>query len=144
MRNEYAALKKAYASELRESKQKAEDWWRELNAKPASEPDAPTPRDLWPMGPASHPWVIGTVRKYYFLCEELNRTILQEEEPKRTDQPTEESRWGRKRQNDETGAPVDPKVFVYDLLSGRSTKDLFEFLQLLVFVPIGLKNGQEV
>jgi hypothetical protein len=140
---ELSELRKAYVAELRECKEAAELWWAELNNNYAAGNVGSRPDELWPLGPASHPWVIATYRKYFFLCAELNRKVSALT-PERPAQAASEQDWG----SDETDEPivltVEPKVFVLDLLSGRDTHDLYEFLLALVFVPIGLKADEQV
>jgi hypothetical protein len=95
------------------------------------------PEDLWPMGPASHPWVIATYRTYFFRCAELNRRHRRGAQVARTT-PREED-WGV-GDGDVTADWIEPKTFVLDLLAGGDTHDLYEFLLSLVFVPIGIKG----
>jgi hypothetical protein len=142
--NEQKELKAAYVAEMRESKQMAEAWWRGLQDSYTQESGALTLRELWPMGPASHPWVIGTFRKYYFECADLNKKIEESQKASNLPHPGEELSWGWQQRTQNSEGPIDPKVFVLDLLSGRDTQDLYEFLQFLVFIPIGVKNQEDV
>jgi hypothetical protein len=138
-------LKKAYVAELRESKQMAEQWWRELHEKHAQNSGSVEPKELWPMGAPSHPWVIATFRKYYFLCAELNGKIqadLEQRPPVRA--TPDELHWGQDQEEESREGPIDPLVFAIDLLSGKETQDVYEFLQRLVYIPIGIKNGEDV
>ena len=143
MLQEFEELFKSYAAELRQSKAFAERWWQELKQNEAERPGGMTPEELWPMGPASHPWVLATYRKYYFLCLDLDRQI-EERESTFPAQSTSEHDWGS---DDPAPAPakhIAPKVFVFDLLAGGETQDLYIFLQLLTFIPIGLKDDEPV
>jgi hypothetical protein len=140
---ELSELKFAYASELRKSKQAAEDWWNQLEETHADTPVEPDPRDLWPMGPASHPWVIATYRKYYFLCQELNQRVERENRDLSQNVEAGEADWGAEDEEPMV-TTVEPKVFVLDLLSGGDTHDLYEFLLSLVLVPIGIKADEPV
>jgi hypothetical protein len=138
---ELSDLRNSYAAELRKNKQAAEEWWTRLYEAYALNPAAPSPKDLWPMGPASHPWIIATYRKYYFLCQEFNQRVEQQSVSTPPSDQSREALWG----SDEEAAivtTVEPKVFVLDMLSGGETNDLYEFLLSLVLVPIGLKDDE--
>ena len=137
-------LRKAYVAELRESKSAAERWWAELKARYDQKPEGLKPDDLWPMGPASHPWVIATYRKYYFLCLELNRRTSNGAVESAGASAANELDWGGDEPEPKPAATVEPAVFVLDLLSGGDTQDLYEFLLCMVFVPVGLKADELV
>jgi hypothetical protein len=139
MSPELKDLRENYVKELRDTKRRAETWFDNLVTEHAKDPKAPDPKRLWPMGAASHPWVIATVRKFWFLCIELNAR----ESSLTTKGGSLESAWGQEESEVEYG-PILPKVFIYDLLSGAGTEDLYKFLQLLCFVPIGVKDGEDV
>lgn len=141
MSPELTALFEDYVVELRDSKKRAETWFRELVKAHDKNPNAPDPKRLWPMGAASHPWVIATVRKFWFLCIELDAG---ERRSVANDGPAEPD-WGQEESAGEVEyGPILPKVFIYDLLSGEETGDLYNFLQFLCFVPIGVKNEEDV
>jgi|SRR6185295_2786392 len=137
---EFQQLKNEYARELRDSKAAAELWWKELNQSYSDGQMQTNPVELWPLGPVSHPWVIATYRKYYFLCLELNNKTRES-----TGAPfvvEKEEDWGNADEDISIAYEVEPKVFVLDSLSGGETNDLYEFLLSLVFVPIGLKADE--
>jgi hypothetical protein len=141
MSPELTELHEAYVKELRDAKRRVERWFANLLKSHAKDSKAPDPKRLWPMGPASHPWIIAVVRKYWFRCIELN---AKEESPQPTaDEGPSESRWGQETSEQDYG-PIIPKVFVYDLLAGEKTDDLYTFLQFLCFVPIGVKDGEDI
>jgi hypothetical protein len=130
-----------YVKELRDSKKRAESWFGKLVKAHAKDPKAPDPKRLWPMGAASHPWVIATVRKYWFLCIELNAR----ESSLAANGGSRALAWGQRESASEVEyGPILPKVFIYDLLSGPDTEDLYKFIQFLCFVPIGVKNDEDV
>jgi hypothetical protein len=135
-------LRKAYVAELRGSKSAAEKWWLELRASYAAKELDLRPEDLWPAGPASHPWVIATYRKYFFLCVQHNRKVS--ETAGEAAASVGELAWGTDEPAEPVAFTVEPKVFVLDLLSGGETNDLYEFLLAMVFVPIGLKDDEQV
>lgn len=139
MNSEYEALMGVYVTELRQKKTLAEDWWRRLNSEGEEKRGPYKPKELWPMGPANHPWIIAIYRKYFFLCEELNQKYEQLDQAAVSE---EESKWGEDQEEDE--GPIDPKVFVHELLYGGETQDLALFIERLVFVPIGVKDGMDV
>ena len=135
-------LRDAYVAELRESKKAAEAWWSGLKKAHGERASSPPSKELWPMGPASHPWVIATYRKYYFLSLQLKRQIEQAEAAAAQEAPGEAD-WGSEVP-ESLVTWVEPKVFVLDLLSGGDTHELYEFLLSLVLVPIGLKADEPV
>jgi hypothetical protein len=137
-------LRKAYVAELRESKDAAEGWWAELNSTYAAKPAGARPEELWPAGPASHPWVIATYRKYFFLCAEHNRKASDRIPETMARSTSSELDWGTDEPSEPPAMTVEPKVFVLELLSGGDTHDLYEFLLSMVFVPIGLKADEQV
>jgi hypothetical protein len=107
-----------YVKELRDAKDVAEEWWQALlDAESAKTRD----RDLalreiqrrWPLGPAAHPYVIGTIRKYFLACEALN---------------------------DDGDEEVYPHVFVSEWLLDEDTEDLGDFMSVLNYWPIGLDS----
>ena len=134
-----------YARELRQDKEAAEAWWDDLKRAEANTNGGGKGLTLlkrWPFGPASHPWVINTYRKYYFLCKELNRELEGKRNVTGGNGEADIAKWGSQDTEQVTG--VEPKVFVLDLLAGGETNDLYEFLMSLVYVPIGLKNDDTV
>jgi translation initiation factor 2 beta subunit (eIF-2beta)/eIF-5 len=137
-------LFRAYANELRQSKEAAEAWWQDLMREASTNGSVKglSLQQRWPFGPASHPWVIHTYRKYYFLCKELNREL--EDTQSRIDllPASTGENWGK--ETPEPVAGVEPRVFVLDLLAGGKTNDLYKFLRSLVYVPIGIKNNDTV
>ncbi len=136
---EFEMLLREYAEELRQSKEFAERWWRALHARESTSPGPVPVAELWPMGPASHPRVIATYRKYYFRCVELNIRVKHGAvEPLGAGAISEED-WGSD-DDEHIADTVEPKTFVLDLLAGGDTHDLYEFLLALVFVPIGMKG----
>jgi hypothetical protein len=146
MRDEYRQLLNAYATEMRASKNKADEWWLDLQSKYTDESDRFGPKKLWPLRSASHPWVIATFRKYYLLCEELNQQLTKEQEKTKLerDAGSEEGSWGEREPADADNGTIEPKVFAYELFAGGETQDLYEYLQRLAFVPIGIKDEELV
>jgi hypothetical protein len=141
MRSEYTELLADYVAALSESKRAAERWWVELNDQYSKNPQGAKPQELWPMGPASHPRVIATYRKFFFLCAELNRSLKERDRTDSTEKLPDESDWGVE-DIAKSAEIIEPKIFVLDLLSGGETDDLYEFLLSLVLVPIGIKNDE--
>lgn len=141
---ELKELLRSYARELRESKDAAERWWTALQVQYAGTRGSTPPEELWPLGPASHPWVIRTYRKYFFLCVESNSKTKERESQKQETASAGDTGWGSDDDQNLIVTTVEPKVFVLDMLSGGDTNDLYEFLLSLVLVPIGLKNDEFV
>jgi len=136
---ELEQLLQSYAAEMRDSKYGAERWWARLDEAYAAGALSAKPQDLWPMGPASHPWVIATYRKYFFECLKHNETVRKRGMHVPPHAPEQD--WGIERAA-ERAETVEPKTFVLDLLSGGDTNDLYQFLLSLAFVPIGLKGDE--
>jgi len=134
---EFEQLLTEYVAALRDSKEKAERWWWGLQAQYEDHPIGPRPEDLWPMGAASHPWVIATYRTYFFKCAALNDHLRSRSATGEGSAPSEAD-WG----TDEEPRPdrIEPRTFVLDLLASDETRDLYDFLLALVFVPIGMKG----
>lgn len=143
MSRELRQLLAEYASELRQSKEMAERWWRDLNETVVEGAGSLPATDMWPLGPASHPWVIATFRKFYFACAELNKSQLKQDVESDI-QSRGQNDWGREQEEEVPLRSVEPKIFAYEMLSGGEANDLYEFLLSLTFVPIGLKNDEPV
>lgn len=139
----YDDLFNQYVGELRQAKKFAENWWAHLNqAVQGKEGNAPALtslllRERWPFGPASHPRVIATYRKYFFLCKQITDSL------DAVDESAGSTTWGID-DSPAGAATVDPKVFVRDFLAGEETEDLYNFLMQLCFVPIGMKGDDLV
>ncbi|MCK5527685.1 MAG: hypothetical protein KAJ05_11095 [Candidatus Latescibacteria bacterium] len=141
-------LFESYVTELREIIEAAEDWWDALIAAESERTqgrDAAEAalRERWPFGATSHPWVIATYRKYYLLCEQLNKDS-EKTEPEEEPIEVSEDYWGTEEEEDEEEGqgPVKPGDFMVDWLSGAETEDLYEVMLYMVFVPIGIKDGE--
>ena len=146
MIQEFEQLFDAYIAELRESKDLAELWWSSLNEQELRQPGSSetlSVRDRWPLGPASHPFVIATYRKYYFLCKALNETLAEHPREVIRKDPSEDD-WGQRNDEPPPARQIEPKVFVLDLLAGGRSDDLYQFMLSLVYVPIGMKNSEPV
>lgn len=142
-------LFESYVTELREIIEAAEDWWDALIAAESERTQGRDSaeaalRERWPFGPTSHPWVIATYRKYYLLCEQLNKDS-ERTEPEEKPIGVSEDDWGTEDEEEEEGegqGPVNPRDFLVDWLSGGETEDLYEVMLHMVFVPIGIKDGE--
>ncbi len=147
--DEYEKLFSSYVIELAQKKEAAEDWWgRLLTSEEAYKRNTLvgdlSVRERWPFGPASHPWVIATFRKYYLLCEQLNNKL--EYNVFESPMFPQESDWGitDKVTDKNHSGFVHPKVFTIDWLASEETNELYEFMLFLVFLPIGIKDGKTV
>jgi hypothetical protein len=113
-----------YVQALRQAKIEAEEWWTTLL-------DAETRRAStlnqavvnlkrrWPVGPASHPYVIAVLRKFFLACEALNDELA--------DAGDEDEE-------------VYPHTFVSEWLLDDETDDLADFMGDLTYWPIGLDS----
>jgi hypothetical protein len=120
-----------YVQELRKAKGAAETWWKKLIVaemrKGGSREEAVSRiKRRWPMGPASHPYVVAVLRKYWLACEKLEQEIIA----------------GKRETDDE--APIPPSAFLCEsLLDGKHTK-LAVFISPLNYWPIGNYEDDEV
>src|SRR4029434_5701955 len=141
----HEALLEEYASALRVAKGRAEQWWAELIVRIENDREERAAR--WPDGPASHPWVIAVIRKYWLACEALNETIEREGGPsahpsepeyfladEETDDRTEE-------EASEEEEEIYPHVFVMEWLMTDEHDDLADFLGRLSYWPVGLDQN---
>lgn len=138
---DHGELFRLYVTELRSSIARAQDWW---DAVLGEEALRGTPEQAltavmlrWPFGPAAHPYVVATYRKFFLACEEINRTLAQ---PAAAGSERGEEGWGRESIGtgpSPAAIPVAPWVLLVDGLRGPHN-DLAEFMQGFVFQPVGL------
>jgi hypothetical protein len=146
----HETLLREYAKELRVAKRRAETWWAEsAKAIRAQTGDKKTAdavlRNRWPDGPASHPWVLAVIRKYWLACEALNEKIAAEQADEDetsereyaidTGEEEDEDENERAAEEDEE---VYPHIFILEWLMTNEFDDLADFLGSLSFWPIGL------
>jgi len=115
MTPQHRALLRQYYEELRRAKELAEAWWKELIGLEIDESwkaALAEVRRRWPDGPASHPYVIGTIVKYAKACDAINRSL------DRSDR-----------------VPVNQ--FAIDALDSTDTQDLAKFTETLTYWPLG-------
>lgn len=148
--NRYKTLFDNYVSDMRQSMHAANDWWFKLLEKETirlgdksyAEKEI---SERWPFGPASHPYVLATYRKYFLECEKLNSEIEAKEfevEFNNLDDTTFINSWGSEDEDEdedflEQENPTPAWNLLIDMLPGRHD-DLADFLSLMVFAPIGL------
>ncbi len=119
-----------YAKELTKAKLEAETWWRELvdseTRKIGNPKEATTSiKRRWPLGPASHPYVVAIVRKYWLACDALNEEI---------DASADDS-----GENE----VVSPPVFLCEFLLDGKHEKLAAFIAPLNYWPIGMEDSEE-
>jgi hypothetical protein len=143
MHESYEQLQREYIETLRSVTPAILRWWNERCPYPATDP---VPREAmtdfhrrWPAGPAGHPRIIALFRKYFFAVQELNKETAAQDDAR----PREETEvWGK-----DVEPPGRQQVLPIDLLVSDLTNaapDLFEIMQGLVFVPIGMDpDGEE-
>ena len=68
MPDRHQRLFHAYVQELRQSKDFAEKWWKDLYRESGVDAES-----RWPDGPVSHPKVVAVIQKYYRACETIDR-----------------------------------------------------------------------
>jgi len=81
-------------------------------------------------------------RKYYLACDAHNQKLA-DAAPARRARAVDETDWGRDEDEPEL-TQVPPRVLVVDRLECEELRDLYEFVVMLPFVPIGLKNQELV
>ncbi|MHC4469335.1 MAG: hypothetical protein ACYTDY_00765 [Planctomycetota bacterium] len=113
-----------YVDALDKAKNAAEEWWKRLVEKEAAQAgDSASAlarvRRRWPLGPAAHPYIIATIRKYYLACEALNEELAA-------------SNPGGEEED------VYPNLFVSEWLLDEDTEELADFISVLTYWPIGL------
>jgi len=151
--NRYEQLFKEYVSEMRRSMNAANKWWeklekRELSRTKNREKALQQIEERWPFGPASHPYVLGTYRKYFLACERLNKELEDREEQEAVEsRDDEEDDWGvdEEEEDDEQDSfgdveqPIPAWNLLIDRLSGRYD-ELRDFLAQMVYAPIGVDD----
>ena len=146
----HEALLEEYASALRVAKGRAEQWWAELIVRiegDVGSTDRAERAARWPDGPASHPWVIAVIRKYWLECEALNETIQREGgPPAQASEPEyfladEETDDRSDEEASEEEAEIYPHVFVLEWLMTDEHDDLADFLGSLSYWPVGLDQN---
>lgn len=139
--SEYQQLFDAYVADMRNAAALARQWWAQLEAGAHGR----DPRERWPFGAASHPFILHVYRHYGLECQRLNDEAEEAEEAADTDfDPHDESAWGRDEEEEDTDddlatltGPIEPRQLLVDMLAGRAD-DLQAFLQDMVFDPLGL------
>jgi hypothetical protein len=130
-------LQASYIEELRAIAPEVETWWQSGIARNVMK-GHPKGKRLdfdarWPAGKASHPRILAAFRKYFLQAEAINAILYDESQD--NGGPTHESSWGV-----ETPPPTREQVLPIELLVEDiedEAPDLFEFVEGLVFVPIG-------
>ena len=112
-----------YAKDLGRAKRAAEAWWQQLMAADAtkvgsSKEAAEMVRQRWPLGAASHPYVVAVLRKYWLSCEAINARI--DRAPEKSDEQE-----------------VSPVVFLCEFLLDPEHVKLAAFIAPLNYWPIG-------
>ncbi len=136
----YDQLIHEYLTELGKAREKALKWWDALVARETavagSRAEALKALKMrWQVGPVSHPYVIAVYRAYYLRVIEMNQKVEEEEEGVESEN---EASWGTEDEgeNEEEGT-VEPEYLLRHDLDHWDT-ELYEFMQPLVFSPIGL------
>lgn len=119
-----------YADDMKKAKLASETWWKELIVSETKKVGA---RDIaiehikqrWPLGPASHPYVVAVLRKYWLACEELNQEI---------------TNLGDDSEDDE---PESPIIFLCDYFFDGKHDKLAAFIAPLNYWPIGTDDSEE-
>lgn len=138
---EYHDIQNAYIGELDAALDMLNDWWDRAGENTGLAEKTGLPRNRrWPTGRAGYPRVIAIFRKYFLQVDELNdwnQIAFDGFDSK----ATEEELW--------SGPVEEPTLFhrnprdllIFDLRDIRH--DLFEIMQGMVFVPIGLNHNKD-
>lgn len=139
--NEYQQLFEAYVKDMRDAISSASSWWSQLCA------NDPRASERWPLGPASHPFVLHVYRSYGLTCQALNDEIEEKGDEEDDDDdfdPDDESAWGKDGEEEDENAdletltgPIEPRELLLDFLPGRAD-DVHTFLQDMAFDPLGM------
>lgn len=140
-------LFESYVTEMRASMAFAHAWWDEITADEVASAEnrmVGIRRALrrWPCGPASHPRVLATYRKYFLACESLNielrRAAMTEPSVGSHADAIDEDAWGIEGtdRHDPEEYPIPGWVLLIDMLQARHS-ELAAFLGAMVFRPIG-------
>ncbi len=140
-REDYADIQTRYRAEMRSILPGVLEWWRaRAQSAPADIRDPSTANAFekrWPAGPAGHPRILSVFRTFFAETEALNDDHAAGEPE--DDPPSEEDLWGLDER--EPGRPfVAPADLLITDLQPLDPK-LFEVLQGLVFIPIGIDPG---
>ena len=148
----HEALLERYAEELTEAKRAAEEWWSALLARETAATGSGRKareglRKRWPDGPASHPWVIHVIRKYWFACEALNEAIRAAEtdanERESEEYVIDTSEDADEEPEDYAGEEeIYPHVFILECLLDGLHDSLATFIGNLSYWPIGLDEEE--
>lgn len=138
----YDELMEEYLAELSKAREKALKWWdtlveRETVLKGSRSEALQSLKMRWQVGPVSHPYVIAVYRAFYLRVVEMNQKVEEEEEGTSAETEAEAS-WGveDEDENEEEGT-VEPEYLLRQDLN-HWNEELYEFMQPLVFSPIGL------
>jgi hypothetical protein len=143
MDQRYKDIQDRYLAELRQILPSVLQWW-EKSGVPAAEGVRTTSQILtfeqrWPAGPAAHPRVIHIFRKYFLEISELNDEL--EDDRYAIDEVDGEDAWGI--DEEDIAIPFEKPIdlLVNDL--SVSAPDLFEVMQGMVFIPVGMDPAEE-
>ena len=142
MDNDHTKLFEAYVMEMRDSMSLALEWWEEVLSDEKKRIGGGADEAIlrvkrrWPFGPAGHPYVIATYRKFYLACEQINEEQAKLQSPDHSDVQPNETEWGVEGQPySEDGSPISGWVLLIDSLRGKHN-DIAMFLNGFVFNPI--------
>lgn len=147
----HETLLKNYVAELASAHARAMTWWEAL-LKAALQRTGSAAlarqevRGRWPDGPASHPCVLAVVRKYWLLCDALNREHESAERVRESENVTfvlrpDEDPYAGEAGYDAQERPithVDCHVFMLEWLLDDENEALGAFLSSLSYWPIGV------
>jgi hypothetical protein len=139
---DFPEVQAAYVEELRSVMPDVLAWWQGLfgGADPGSEEARPVHK-RWPTGPAGHPRLLAIFRKYYLEIEEINDANRVEFEAKGEPEIDKEELWANTVEDEVLRLQKPQDLLIHDLQHIDAA--LFDVMQGVVFVPIGLNRLKE-
>lgn len=138
---EYDDIQNAYIAELDAAMSMLTDWWDRAGENSDIERKTGLPRNRrWPTGKAGHPRVIAIFRKYFLQVDELN-DWNQIAFDAFDSTATEDDLWSGSVDEAVLFHRNPRDLLIFDLRDIRH--DLFEIMQGMVFVPVGLNHNKD-
>ena len=148
----YDELLENYLAELRKARARTLDWWERLIAREIAVAGSRTEaikrlKMRWQVGPVAHPYIIAVYRKYFLLADAINKKAeAEEEETEEQWKPDDERAWGtdddEDEEEDQEEGIVEPQYLLLENIR-ELDEELYEFMQPLVFSPIGVDSAGE-
>lgn len=146
MDKRFKEIQDRYIAELRQMAPSILIWWEASQktdrAATANSASGLTFEQRWPSGLAAHPRIIDVFRKYFLEVSDLNDELEDERYEARERRVEGEAAWGIDDADDAIPFEKPIDLLVNDLEA--NAPDLFEIMQGMVFVPIGMDPSEEL